>query len=230
VPLTQGYFALVDAADAERVSKCSWSVAAHGTNIYARRGYTEGGRNRSQFLHTFIMGHASADHINGNGLDNRRSNLRPATRSQNMGNTRKTRGSSRFKGVKWRADRGKWSAQIMVNRQAARLGTFTSEVEAALAYDKAARAGWGEFAALNFPGPGERSALHRAPAMRGEAAARKIPRPLELRLERCSRGHEYTPETTYIRSNGRPSCRPCRAARQRARHARRKVDSSGSKG
>jgi predicted Zn-ribbon and HTH transcriptional regulator len=102
-------------------------------------------------MHQLIAGSRNVDHVDGNGLNNRRSNLRPATKSQNGANARKNPGkTSRYKGVFWDRERSAWQAKIMVNRKALSLGRFASEEDAALAYDLAAREAFGEFALTNF--------------------------------------------------------------------------------
>jgi len=92
------------------------------------------------------------DHINHNGLDNRKANLRLATHSQSACNRRKSSAKtwSKYKGVSWRISDKRWSAAIGINNRAKWLGLFTDEISAAKAYDAAARKYHGEFASLNF--------------------------------------------------------------------------------
>jgi hypothetical protein len=92
------------------------------------------------------------DHINHNGLDNRKVNLRLATRYQNAWNRRKPNVNSRskYKGVSWNEREKRWHARIQVNGRSRFLGTFKDELEAAKTYDAAARKYHGAFAALNF--------------------------------------------------------------------------------
>jgi hypothetical protein len=166
IPLTQGYSALVDVEDYERVSFFHWHAAPQRRkdgsikNVYARHSSTK--KHSSQLLHRFILELEKADkrlvdHINHNGLDCTRANLRVATISQNVANGRKQTTfcrkapSSPFKGVTWRKSDKKWQAQIIVNGKYIHLGYFLNEVVAAKAYDAAARKHFGEFALLNFP-------------------------------------------------------------------------------
>jgi hypothetical protein len=115
-----------------------------------------GRKGHFEFLHRKLLGltdpRIKGDHRDGNGLDNRRQNLRRATHRQNAQNVRAHKdGSSRFVGVSWDSQRGKWTAAICRNGKRYSLGRFDLEQEAALARDVAAIAEYGEFARLNFP-------------------------------------------------------------------------------
>lgn len=102
--------------------------------------------------------HLLVDHVNGDPLDNRRRNLRIVTSAENRRNSAKRSGvSSRFKGVCWLG--GHWVASITLAYKFEKIGSFTTETEAANAYDETARRYFGKFATLNFPGVGEQAAL-----------------------------------------------------------------------
>lgn len=110
--------------------------------------------NRYLFMHRVITSAQpgmDVDHINGNGLDNRKINLRVCTRSQNLQNKPRRPGTSRFKGVYWNTRDLVWRAYISVNRSVTSLGQFRDEVEAAKTYDAAALKHFGPQARLNFP-------------------------------------------------------------------------------
>ncbi len=160
VPLSKGTFALVDDTDGDLVASRSWKAKLHGR--YPGIWYAVATvARRSTTMHSVLTGWPLTDHVNGNGLDNRRCNLREATRATNNYNSRKrsTPSTSRFKGVHWDRRVGRWRALIRLDRHNHSLGYHTDEVAAALAYDAAARHHFGEFAAVNFPEPGERSCL-----------------------------------------------------------------------
>jgi len=158
IPLTQGYVALVDDEDFERLSKFKWNVAVtkctYRVKIYAKRKEKVLGKYTTIRMHRFILGCSGhVDHKDGDGLNNQRGNLRPATRMQNGANRKKSTAecSSRWKGVCWRKDLQKWNAYIYFNKQRRHLGHFADEFDAAQAYNFAALELFGEFAKLNEP-------------------------------------------------------------------------------
>lgn len=154
VPLSRGHIALVDDADAERVLAHKWSARPVGKTVYAQRSVRrDDGRWTTQLLHKFLTGYAITDHRNGDGLDNRRANLRDATHAQNLSNRRTPIGASGLKGVTWHKSRSKWRAQITSHGTNHHLGYFSTREDAARAYDMAAREMHGEFASPNFPAP-----------------------------------------------------------------------------
>jgi hypothetical protein len=146
-----GRVALVDDEDYDLVMRYRWNVhegarpnTRRKTGPYAVTKHRDGGRRRNLTMHNLITGWSRVDHINHNGLDNQRANLRPATNAQNAYNQRPHQAhTSEYKGVSWH--RGKWQATI--NRHY--IGLFVCEEDAADAYDSAARAAFGEHAYLN---------------------------------------------------------------------------------
>lgn len=154
IPLTQGYEMLVDDEDYLFLQSFKWYAVPSGNSVYAQAdSIGRAHRVVAQRAGILIDGQ-QIDHIDRNGLNNRRENLRAATAKQNRRNSRKyqrSRGtSSSYKGVSWHAARNKWQAHIKYNKSKF-LGRFDSEIEAAKAYDKAARELFGEYARLNFP-------------------------------------------------------------------------------
>ena len=152
-----GFVATIDDEDAGRIGqyKCWELVRTKRAGVfYACARQKKGGvRGATIYMHRLVMSYAGpldVDHINGDGLDNRKSNLRIATRSQNLANNRGRGAVSGFKGVRAHKDGRHWSAQIGVNGKNKYLGWFTSPTAAASAYDSAAREAFGEFAVTNF--------------------------------------------------------------------------------
>jgi hypothetical protein len=149
-----GRVALVDDADYELVMAYTWH--AHETNRnsgpYADANIRRADGNWTTIrMHKLITGYPQTDHVNHDGLDNRRANLRPATTSQNNANQRPRKGcASPYKGVCWDSWRQRWQADIQVDGHRRCLGRFRAEEDAARAYDTAALAAWGEYACINF--------------------------------------------------------------------------------
>lgn len=144
--LTQGQFAIVDKADWDFIKQYSWSLHKSG-GITKNNWYPASGMGgRKTCLHKFLVNYPITDHINGNGLDNRRCNLRAATNSQNQRN-RRGRGASHYKGVYKEGNR--WRARIRLPTEYKHLGLFDTEYDAALAYDKCAKKHFGDYAWLN---------------------------------------------------------------------------------
>lgn len=147
--LTQGKLALVDDEDYECVSAHKWyAEKSRGGLWYAARAveYTH------IRMHTVILGvdgGIRVDHRDGDGLNNRRNNLRIATNGQNVANQHTIRGTSRYRGVHWDKHSRKWSAKISVHGVTYYLGQSSSEEEAALWYNDTASAAFGEFATIN---------------------------------------------------------------------------------
>jgi len=141
----------VDDADYPAISVHSWALARKRDKLYAVARIN----GRGVYLHRLIMGAPMfrvVDHIDGDGLNNRRSNLRICTRSQNMGNSRAHRDrSGEFKGVYYERDSGRYVAQICCRHRRTKIGRFPTPLDAARAYDAAAREAFGEFAKTNFP-------------------------------------------------------------------------------
>jgi hypothetical protein len=160
IELTKGKTATVDKSAMRELDQYLWRAVKRMNSWYAVRVeelQVQGGRRRRRavFMHRHLMQvdpGILVDHKNGDGLDNRRRNLRACTHAQNTQNARKfKRGSSAYKGVSWHTPAGKWQAQIQVDKKKMCLGYFDNEVLAAKTYDRAASKHFGEFAALNFP-------------------------------------------------------------------------------
>jgi len=158
IPLTRGKFAIVDPEDYHRLRKYKWHVNKSVHTFYAVHSLTNG-RNaprKNLQMHRLVINvppDCFCDHINHNGLDNRKANLRIVTHTQNVWNRRKFKSYSlsKYKGVDWSKDMKRWRARILVNGKRIYLGSFKSELDAAKAYDRAALKYHGDFACLNFP-------------------------------------------------------------------------------
>lgn len=149
IPLTQGYFAIVDDEDYERLNEYKWCYCKG----YAfRRAPAVNGKRAGVWMHREVLGlHADnpmrGDHRFGNTLDNRRAKLRPATNAQNTRNTRRsTKNTTGFKGVSFRGDTGRWKATIETNGLTHHLGYHATPEAAHAAYCVAANKLFHEFA------------------------------------------------------------------------------------
>ncbi len=152
IPMNLGKFALVDLIDAD-LADVKWFLRG---GRYAGRRTEKNGKGKHIAMHHIILERKLGrpitkgivvDHINGDGLDNRRENLREATRAQNMRNLRlRSDNTSQYKGVR-RLDAHIWVARV--NGQT--VGYFDTALDASFAYDKAAVEQYGEFARLNHP-------------------------------------------------------------------------------
>lgn len=154
IKLTQGKHAIVDDDDYEWLMGWKWCARWSGYTWYARSSKQVESKQVFIQMHNLILDTPSGqqgDHRNHNGLDNRRSNIRIATRSQNGGNRLPVIGkSSKFKGVSFDRARNIWEANIGINHRKIRLGRYHNETEAAKAYDIAALKHFGEFAMTNI--------------------------------------------------------------------------------
>lgn len=147
--LTQGKESIIDLSDLQRVLRHRWCAARTGA-LYVQ-GRVEG---KMLPLHRFIMRPAASveiDHKNGDGLDNRKSNLRVCPGTENRFNLKRySNNTSGFKGVSWNRRCGKWISYISSGGRRRHLGLFRSKHKAARVYDAEARILFGEFARLNF--------------------------------------------------------------------------------
>jgi len=154
--LGEGAWTILDQQDYCRLGYFKWTVIGNDGKFYAIRNVKVGQIKTATIrLHREIMNAPDSllvDHKNGDGLDNRRDNLRLATRSQNQCNKPKikTKATSQYVGVNFEKSRGQWAARIKHNNKQIWLGRFDSEIDAAKVYDEAAKKYHGEFARLNF--------------------------------------------------------------------------------
>lgn len=151
IQISKGYSTQVSDHRYDYLMQWKWSYHKCG---YAVRVARINGKPISILMHRDIMKPGSGehiDHIDHNRLNNQDENLRLCTTAENGYNQRiRTGGTSKYKGVYWSRDNKKWCAEIRVNYQKNHLGYFRDELDAALAYDQAARIHFGEFAHTNF--------------------------------------------------------------------------------
>lgn len=153
IPLTQGKVAIVDDEDFERLSQWKWYYKASNLTGYAARDVTVEGKRVRIKMHRIIMNPADdeeVDHIDGDGCNNQRHNLRVCTHQENCCNNRRATGEgATYRGVRYES--GRWRAAISSGDSVKSLGSFLTEEDAARAFDSDAHQRYGEFAKLNFP-------------------------------------------------------------------------------
>lgn len=154
IKLTKGFETLVDDEDFNTLNRYSWTTAINKRSIYAKR--SGGAKKRGIFMHRAILGTTSrsieVDHIDGNGLNNQKSNLRLCSKPENVRNRRlNLNNSSGYKGVRLYKDgRSKpWEARIRYQRKLIHVGQYSTAEEAAVAYNRIAAELFGGFAKLN---------------------------------------------------------------------------------
>lgn len=152
IKITKGFYSLIDEEDFLRVSKFKWSASVYKNNFYAITDIYQKNKKKKirTGMHRFLMNfpkNKDVDHINGNGLDNRKINLRVCSRSQNsMNRDKSSLNKSGYKGVSWCKAMNSWQACISFNRKTIYLGCYSTPKKAHEIYSIAAKKYYGEFA------------------------------------------------------------------------------------
>ncbi|MCP4651218.1 MAG: hypothetical protein GY853_14215 [PVC group bacterium] len=157
IPLTQGKFALVDDEDFKWLMKSNWNLITPKGRKYAKTEKCTNKKRVCMYMHIEILKRHSTfkegmdtDHIDGNGINNQKRNLRVCEHNKNLFNRGKQQNNtSGYKGVTWSKVAKKWISQIWCNKNRMHLGLFVDKTEAAKAYNEAAKKYHGEFARLN---------------------------------------------------------------------------------
>lgn len=169
IPLTKGFEALVDDADYAELRAYKWFTIMGTTKIPMPKAirHIPGSNNGHLLMAHHLMEPGAGMRVkflDGNTLNHQRFNLLICTPAEIQLGKRGRGGKSRFKGVWWKTDVNKWVAEIRVNGQAYKLGSYPTELAAARAYDQAAIEFHGQFARLNFPrSPIEATAIFEGP-------------------------------------------------------------------
>lgn len=155
ISLKNGRIAIIDDEDYEIVSQYRWYLLKGKNTEYACHKKTENAISLPTILmHRLVMNApkgSQIDHINGDGLDNRKCNLRFCSHQENSRNSPKNwRGTSKYKGVGLCKRRKKWRARIKLNNKQVEIGCYNTEIEAATAYNMVALANFRQFARLNY--------------------------------------------------------------------------------
>lgn len=151
VPLSRNKFAIIDLEDIDKVKDFNWYALKVKRTFYAARLIAK--TKEFILMHRILLNPSNnfqVDHKDNDGLNNKRSNLRLATKIQNDRNRKSYKGTSKYKGVWFSKRDQKWKSTIYVNRKQINIGTFINEIDAAKAYDKKAKELFGEFAKLNL--------------------------------------------------------------------------------
>lgn len=152
ISLTRGLSTTVDDEDFDLLNKYKWRADKKKHKFYAQRTHRfDNGTKKTIAIHVLILGTTWVDHIDGNPLNNQRSNLRMCTPKQNSMNTRSHFGSSsKYKGVSWVKKYKHWRSEIYFNGKTIYIGSFQNETDAAIAYDKMSTELFGEWGKPNF--------------------------------------------------------------------------------
>lgn len=146
IPVTKGDIAIVDDDDYEYLAQFKWYLHDAGYAVANIKG-------TKKYMHRLILSAKKGDvvdHVNHNPLDNRKENIRICTQRENMRNSRNYGGRSKYRGVtEYKRSKYKWAAKIVVEEGTINIGYYHTEIEAAYAYDLAAKEYYGEFALLN---------------------------------------------------------------------------------
>ena len=154
IGLTQDRVALVDDEDFEYLNQFRWCALKVKNTFYAvRNSVGANGKRMTVLMHRIINetpDGLEVDHIDSNGLNNQKNNLRNCTHAQNLRNQKKNKNNtSGFKGVFWKKDKKKWQASLRVNNKDLHVGYYKDKINAAYAYNDAAIKYYGEFAKIN---------------------------------------------------------------------------------
>jgi hypothetical protein len=196
IPLTQGAVAKVDDYDYEWLRRFRWHLQRSNKRISYARRYSNGKRIAMQNELLSPLPGFVVDHINHNGLDNRRANLRLCMQADNTRNSRPRRNSSsKYKGVSFDKKRKKWRARIVRRGVKYFLGYFHNQIEAAFAYDDKARGFNDAFMYLNFPKQIVRDAVR-------ERLARMPGRVFSIQFLKRSNGELRTMKAIFVEGKG----------------------------
>lgn len=150
IKLTQDKYTIIDFDDYGLISNYKWYAHKKGNSFYVNSKI----KSKTIFLHRVILDppeNMHVDHINGDGLDNRRCNIRIVVHHQNMMNRNKRKDNiSKYKGVYKRKDCNRYAARIVFNGKTIHLGNFLTDYDAARAYNEAAKKYFGEYSRLNL--------------------------------------------------------------------------------